>query len=181
MSVERIVLGGGCFWCIEAVFVGVAGVQSVTSGYAGGHENPPTYERVCSGVTGHAEVVEVVFETEVISLQDLLRIFFTIHDPTTLNRQGNDIGSQYRSAIFYASPEQLAVAQRVIADLTEEGVYHSAIVTTLEPLSTFYAAEDYHQDYFAKNPGNPYCQYNILPKRKKLTDKFSALLKPESI
>lgn len=177
MNIERIVLGGGCFWCIESVFRKIIGVQSVFSGYAGGHDPNPTYERVCSGVTGHTEVVELVFDNSAISLDTLLRIFFTIHDPTTLNRQGHDIGSQYRSAIYYSDVQQKDVAQRVMDELTHQGVFRNKIVTQLEPLVTFHAAEDYHQNFFEKNPGNSYCQFSIPAKQKKVLENFADFLK----
>ncbi|WP_461517908.1 peptide-methionine (S)-S-oxide reductase MsrA [Porticoccus sp.] len=177
MSIQKIVLGGGCFWCLESVFQGIVGVQSVVSGYAGGQDENPSYENVCSGITGHAEVVEVTFDSLIINLADLLKIFFTIHDPTTLNRQGNDVGTQYRSVIFYADPEEKSVAESVIADLKKRAVFHDEIVTTLEPLTTFHVAEDYHQNYFEKNPGNPYCRFSIPPKRAKVLKNFSSFIK----
>lgn len=175
MSIEKIVLGGGCFWCVESVFLGIAGVRSVVSGYSGGHDTAPTYESVCSGTTGHAEVVEVTFDNTEIALKDLLLIFFSIHDPTTLDRQGNDVGTQYRSVIFYRSPDQKTVAESVIAGLKDTFV--SPIVTQLEPLTDFYVAEEYHQNYFERNPGNRYCQYAIPPKTKKVFDKFPQFIK----
>lgn len=177
MAIERIVLGGGCFWCLESVFQKIIGVQSVLSGYSGGRDPKPTYERVCSGVTGHAEVVELEFENNLISLESILGIFFTIHDPTTLNRQENDVGTQYRSAIYYTSSEQMVEAKRVIEGLTKQGVFRNEIVSELEPLDKFYVAENYHQNYFEKNPENPYCQYTIPPKKKKVLDDFSKYLK----
>ena len=147
-------LGGGCFWCIEAVFQHVRGVASVESGYMGGKHPNPSYEAVCTGVTGHAEVVQVTFDPAVIAYRDVLEIFFAVHDPTTLNRQGNDVGTQYRSVIFYHSPEQAAMAKAVIATLTANNVFTSPIVTEISPAQTFYAAETYHQEYFMRNP-NP--------------------------
>ncbi len=177
MSIQKIVLGGGCFWCLESVFQGIIGVQAVVSGYAGGRDENPTYENVCSGRTGHAEVVEVTFDSEKISLLELLQIFSTIHDPTTLNRQGNDIGTQYRSVIFYADQEEKSLAESVIEDLKKRAVFHNKIVTTLEPLTAFYVAEDYHQNYFEKNPGNSYCQFSIPPKREKVMKEFASYLK----
>ena len=177
MSIQKMVLGGGCFWCLESVFQEIVGVQSVVSGYAGGHDDNPSYENVCSGRTGHAEVVEVTFDSLNISPLDLLQIFFTIHDPTTLNRQGNDIGTQYRSVIFYSDSKEKSLAETVISDLKQRSVFHNEIVTSLEPLTTFYVAEDYHQNYFAKNPGNSYCQFSIPPKREKVMSKFSSYLK----
>ena len=165
---DSIVLGGGCFWCVEAVMLPLRGVTSVVSGYANGHVVNPTYREVCSGRTGHAEVVEVTFDPEVISLHDLLTVFFTTHDPTTLNRQGGDRGTQYRSGIYVTSEAQREVAEAVRAEITAQGIYPDPIVTEIEPLDTFYPAEDYHQDYFARNPAQPYCQAVIAPKVSKL-------------
>lgn len=178
MSMDKIVLGGGCFWCLESVLQQIIGVQSVLSGYAGGHDLHPNYENVCNGKTGHAEVVEVCYDSTQISLKQLLLIFFHLHDPTTLNRQGNDIGTQYRSIILYATPQQKALADSIIAELQQNGVFQNPIVTQVEALQTFYPAEDYHQNYFAKNPMNPYCQYTIPPKTRKIVDKFADFLKP---
>ncbi|MEA3247453.1 MAG: peptide-methionine (S)-S-oxide reductase MsrA [Gemmatimonadota bacterium] len=170
-------LAGGCFWCLEAVFLQLTGVHAVKSGYAGGRRPNPTYEQVCTGVTGHAEVVRVTYDPSVISYGDLLDVFFTIHDPTTLNRQGNDVGTQYRSAVFYESPEQEAEAKAKISALVEARVWDDAIVTTVEKLDTFWPAEAYHDDYFARNPQNPYCAVVIAPKvakaRKKFLDKLA--------
>ena len=174
---EVATLGGGCFWCLEAVYNQTIGVESAISGYAGGHRANPTYEQVCSGATGHAEVVQVTFDPAVIGYRDLLDVFFAIHDPTTLNRQGNDVGTQYRSAIYYHSPEQQATAQRVIQDLKGDQVYSGPIVTTVEPAPEFYAAEDYHQRYFEKNPGVGYCAYIVAPKVQKFRTKFSKMVK----
>jgi peptide-methionine (S)-S-oxide reductase len=165
---ETLTLGGGCFWCVEAVLVPLRGVASVESGYAGGRVRNPTYREVCSGLTGHAEVVRVTFDPEVISLDDLLTVFLTTHDPTTLNRQGADRGTQYRSVIFHTSDAQRAAAEAVIARLTAERVYADPIVTEVAPLDVFYPAEAYHQDYFARNPEQPYCQAVIAPKVSKL-------------
>jgi peptide-methionine (S)-S-oxide reductase len=170
---EVITLGGGCFWCLEAVYRETEGVESAVSGYMGGASANPTYKAVCSGTTGHVEVVQVTFDPAVISYRDILEIFFVIHDPTTLNRQGNDHGTQYRSVIFYHSPEQKAIAEEMIAELTREDAYGSPIVTALEPASTFYQAEDYHQDYFANNPYQPYCSYVVAPKVQKFRKKFA--------
>ncbi len=167
-SRETATLGGGCFWCLEAVFLPLRGVERVESGYAGGTVPNPTYNAVCSGTTGHAEVVQVTFDPKVISFRDLLDVFFTIHDPTTLNRQGHDSGTQYRSAIFYQSAEQRAMAQAAIADLEKSGAWDAPVVTELAPLATFYKAEQYHQDYYARNGGQPYCQAVIAPKIAKL-------------
>ena len=178
MSVKKIVLGGGCFWCVEAVFLQLRGVLSVVSGYTGGRIANPSYERICSGATGHAEVIEVTYDNSIINLEDLLQVFFATHDPTTLNRQGNDIGTQYRSVIFYSSEDEKALAEKLIAELEQQGTYANPIVTQLEPLTAFYPAEDYHQNYFARNPANAYCQYAIPPKLNKLASKFSGLLKP---
>ena len=178
MSVEKIVLGGGCFWCVEAVFLQLRGVLSVISGYTGGRVANPSYERICSGATGHAEVIEVTYDNSLISLEDLLHVFFATHDPTTLNRQGNDIGTQYRSVIFYRTDDEKTLAEQLIAELEQQGVYANPIVTQIEPLTEFYKAEDYHQNYFARNPANAYCQYAIPPKLNKLASKFSDLLKP---
>jgi len=165
---ELATLGGGCFWCLEAVFVMLKGVKRVRSGYAGGHTENPTYREICSGTTGHAEVVQVEFDPSEISYRDLLEIFFTIHDPTTLNRQGADVGTQYRSVIYYHSPEQEATAREVIQQMTDDRIWPSSIVTQVEPLPKFYMAEDYHQDYYANNSYQPYCQVVIAPKVSKI-------------
>jgi peptide-methionine (S)-S-oxide reductase len=170
-------LGGGCFWCLEAAFDALQGVERVESGYAGGTVPEPTYKQVCSGRTGHAEVVRITFDPNVISYRELLEVFFTIHDPTTLNRQGADVGTQYRSVIFYHTPEQQRVAQEVMAELEAAGVWDQPIVTELEPLDTFYPAEDYHQDYYANNAWQPYCRAVISPKLAKLRKKHLAKLK----
>lgn len=170
---EVATLGGGCFWCLEAVYDEVQGVQKVVSGYAGGHVPNPTYEQVCTGRTGHAEVVQVAFDPDEISYREILEIFFAIHDPTTLNRQGPDVGEQYRSAIFYHDDEQRAVAEDVIEALEAEEVYDRPIVTEVEPLDEFYRAEAYHQDYFKNNPRQPYCQAIISPKLAKFRQKFA--------
>ena len=173
---ETATLAGGCFWCLEAVFRELRGVESVTSGYTGGRRPNPTYEQVCSGATGHAEVVQVIFDPAQISYRDLLNVFFTIHDPTTLDRQGNDVGTQYRSAIFTHSAEQDVTAREVIAELTKEGTWDDPIVTKIEPLTTFYPAEAYHAAYFERNGKQPYCQFVIAPKVAKARQKFSAQL-----
>ncbi|QLG62455.1 peptide-methionine (S)-S-oxide reductase MsrA [Halorarum salinum] len=170
---ERATLAGGCFWCVEAAFEELAGVTSVTSGYAGGHVANPTYEEVCSETTGHAEVVQVEYDPEEIGYADLLRVFFTIHDPTTLNRQGPDVGESYRSAIFYQDDAQREIAEEFVAELEAEGAYDDPIVTEIEPLEAFYEAEEYHQDYYAKNPGDGYCQFNADPKIAKVREKFA--------
>ncbi len=174
---EVATLAGGCFWCLEAVYDQLQGVESVESGYIGGSVPNPTYEAVCTGHTGHAEAVRITFAPQVVSYRDLLEIFFAIHDPTTLNRQGNDIGTQYRSAIFYHSPHQKAIAEEVIATLTKEKVFDRPIVTEVVPASTFYAAEPYHQKYFVRNPFQGYCQYVIGPKVAKFRKRFAAKLK----
>ncbi|MBN1564786.1 MAG: peptide-methionine (S)-S-oxide reductase MsrA [Anaerolineae bacterium] len=170
-------LGGGCFWCLEAVYDELNGVTDVVSGYAGGQVTDPTYKQVCSGTTGHAEVVQITFDPAVISFKDILQVFFTIHDPTTLNRQGADVGTQYRSAIFYHSPEQKAIAEQVIAEMTAAGIWDDPLVTEITPLDTFYAAEAYHQDYFANNPFQGYCRVVIAPKVAKFRQKFMDKLK----
>lgn len=169
-------LAGGCFWCLEAVYDELNGVESVVSGYMGGHVNNPSYQAVCTGRTGHAEVVQITFDPAVVSFSDLLHVFFTIHDPTTLNRQGADIGTQYRSAIFYHDDEQRATAQQVIAEIDAAKIWPGSIVTEVTPAVQFYAAEDYHQDYFANNPTQGYCRAVVAPKvakfRKIYTDKL---------
>ena len=175
---ETIVLGGGCFWCTEAVFVGVKGITDVESGYSNGHAMRPTYEQVCAGDTGHNEVVKLVFDPAQISLREILEIFFVIHDPTTLNRQGNDRGTQYRSGIYYASPEQAATAQSVIDEMRDSGVYSSPIVTEVALLTNYSAAEDYHQDFFARNPNQGYCMAVAAPKVAKFRKTFARLSKP---
>ena len=169
---EVATLGGGCFWCLEAVFDEVRGVEDVVSGYAGGEPANPSYEQVCSGRTGHAEVVQVVFDPEAISFRELLEIFFTIHDPTTLNRQGADVGTQYRSAIFTHSPEQEATARELIAEMEREGVWKRPVVTEVVPLTDFYPAEAYHQEYFRRNPHAGYCQMVVAPKLSKFRKKY---------
>ena len=171
------VFGGGCFWCTEAVFDELRGVKSVMSGYAGGNTKNPTYEEVCGGRTGHAEVIKIEFDPTEIAFKDLLTVFFATHDPTTLNRQGNDVGTQYRSAIFYATEEQKREAEAFIKELNDSKAFGKPVVTTLEPLGEFYEAEDYHQKYYANNPYQPYCQYMIPPKLTKLHKQFGALLK----
>jgi peptide-methionine (S)-S-oxide reductase len=175
--VETATLAGGCFWCLESVFEQIKGVEKVESGYAGGHLESPTYRQVCDGTTGHAEVVQVTFDPAVVSYKQLLQIFFTIHDPTTLNRQGPDVGTQYRSAIFYHSPEQKATAEQVIAELTAENLWPGKIVTEVVPLERFYKAEDYHQGYFRANPQQGYCQAVVAPKVVKFRKQFAGLLR----
>jgi len=177
MATEKAVLGGGCFWCVEAAFLQLEGVESVRSGYMGGRRPNPTYEHVCTGVTGHVEVAEIAFDPAVISYHDLLEVFFTAHDPTTLNRQGNDVGEQYRSVIFYLNEEQKKTAEEVIAEWTREKVFSDPIVTTVEPAQTFYPAEDYHRNYYANNPYQPYCMFAVAPKVKKIRQKFASRVK----
>ncbi|HET6675882.1 MAG TPA: peptide-methionine (S)-S-oxide reductase MsrA [Nitrospiraceae bacterium] len=174
---ETATLAGGCFWCLEAVYDQVMGVESVESGYIGGATQQPTYEQVCGGGTGHAEAVKITFDPAVISYRELLEIFFTIHDPTTLNRQGNDVGTQYRSAIFYHTAAQRHTADEVIAELTKEKVYPNPIVTELQPAAQWYEAEPYHQEYFAQNPLQGYCSYVVGPKVAKFRKQFAAKLK----
>ena len=176
-TTEIATLGGGCFWCLEAVYDNLLGVESVESGYTGGKAANPTYHQVCNGNTGHAEVVRLTFDPKTISFREILEVFFTIHDPTTLNRQGNDAGTQYRSAIYYHSPEQQAVAQKLIAALTAGKVFRDPIVTEVSPAPAFYAAEDYHQGYFANNSAQQYCQYVVAPKLAKFRKKFASRVK----
>ena len=176
-TTETATLGGGCFWCLEAVYDDLKGVVSVESGYTGGKNANPTYQQVCNGNTGHAEVVRVTFDPATISFREILEVFFAIHDPTTLNLQGNDAGTQYRSAIFYQSPEQKAAAEKLIAELAAEKVFGDPIVTEVSPVQAFYAAEDYHQEYFARNGGEPYCQFVVAPKLAKFRKKFAARVK----
>lgn len=173
---ETATLGGGCFWCVEAPLKELRGIISVESGYAGGHTRNPTYEQVCSGTTGHAEVVQVVFDPAQISYRDLLTVFFTLHDPTTLNRQGADRGTQYRSVIFYHSPEQHATATELIAELERERTWDDPVITEVLPLPDYYRAESYHQDYFAKNPRQPYCVVAVAPKVAKVRKAFMSRL-----
>jgi peptide-methionine (S)-S-oxide reductase len=177
MNLETTTLGGGCFWCLDAVYDELKGVTDVVSGYAGGQVEDPTYREVCTGMTGHAEVVQVTFDTDVISLKDILNVFFTIHDPTTLNRQGADHGTQYRSAIFYHSPEQKAIAEQTIAEVTAAGIWNNRIVTEVSPIDIFYVAEDYHQNYFVNNPNQGYCQVIIAPKVAKFRKQYLEQLK----
>jgi peptide-methionine (S)-S-oxide reductase len=176
-QLEVATLAGGCFWCLEAVFELVQGVAKVESGYTGGQTDSPSYRDVCSGTTGHAEVVQVSFDPAAISFADILDIFFAIHDPTTLNRQGNDTGTQYRSAIFYDSPEQKRIAEEKIAELTAAKAFPSPIVTQVAPLTQFFKAEDYHQGYFQGNSQQPYCQYVVAPKVAKFRKHFAGKAK----
>jgi len=177
-SKERATLGGGCFWCLEAVYDQMKGVESVESGYMGGANPDPSYEEVCTGRSGHAEVVQLAFDPAIVSFREILEVFFVIHDPTTLNQQGNDVGTQYRSAIFYHSPEQKKVAEELIAELTKQQLYNRPIVTELVPAVQFYEAEEYHQEYFARNPFQPYCSYVVGPKLSKFRTSFASKLKP---
>lgn len=176
-GLEVATLGGGCFWCLEAVYDQMKGVESVDSGYMGGKMENPTYEMVCMGRTGHAEVVQITFDPKVVSFREILEVFFAVHDPTTLNRQGHDVGTQYRSAIFYHSPGQQAIAEEVIAELTNQRVYDDPIVTEVVPAGPFYMAEGYHQEYFARNPSQPYCVYIVTPKLAKFRKQFEEKLK----
>lgn len=173
---ETATLAGGCFWCLETVFARLKGVDSVTSGYMGGHTVNPAYEEVCGGDTGHAEVVQILFDPAVITYEELLEVFFSIHDPTTLNRQGNDRGTQYRSVIFWHTPEQKAQAEAVIA--REQANWPNPIVTQVAPAATFYPAEDYHQNYFANHPQQPYCQFVVAPKLAKARARFGEKMRP---
>ena len=177
MRLEVATLAGGCFWCLEAVFNDLRGVESVVSGYSGGHVPHPTYEQVCDDTTGHAEVVQIPFDPAVISYRDLLQVFFTVHDPTTLNRQGPDAGTQYRSAIFYHSPDQKATAEEVMRELTEAGLWSDPIVTEVASFEVFYPAEDYHQRYFERNPNQPYCRMVVAPKVAKFRKQYLSRLK----
>jgi peptide-methionine (S)-S-oxide reductase len=176
-NLETATLGAGCFWCVEAVFDDLRGVEDVVSGYSGGHTENPTYREVCSETTGHAEVTQIKFDPEVISFADILRVFFAVHDPTTLNRQGNDIGTSYRSAIFYHSDEQKQAAEEIIREVTEAGIYDKPIVTEVTKFDKFYPAEDYHQEYFANNPTQPYCTAVVAPKVAKFRKQFVSRLK----
>ncbi len=177
MSKEVATLGGGCFWCVEAVYNQLIGVHSAISGYMGGHVDNPTYQQVCNKTTGHAEVVNVTFDNDVISFQDVLNIFFTVHDPTTLNRQGNDVGPQYRSGIWYHNDEQKRIAEETIKRVDNEGLYPNKIVTEVTPASTFWVAEDYHQNYFSNNPTQGYCAFVIAPKVAKFRKQYFDRLK----
>lgn len=178
MATEQATLAGGCFWCLEAVYEQLQGVEKVVSGYAGGHVSDPSYEHVCTGATGHAEVVQITFDPGVVSYRDLLDVFFTIHDPTTLNRQGADVGTQYRSAIFTHDAQQKAIAEQAIKDITEAGLWRDPVVTEVTALDRFYPAEDYHQHYFQRNPSQGYCRVVIAPKvakfRKQYLDRLKA-------
>jgi len=174
---EIATLAGGCFWCLEAVFDELKGVESVESGYSGGHVQSPSYAQVCDGDTGHAEVVQITFDPQLLSFKDLLTVFFTTHDPTTLNRQGNDVGTQYRSAIFYHNEEQKKIAEAVIQEIGAEKIWDDPIITEVKPFDQFYIAEDYHQEYFQNNSFQPYCRIVIAPKVARIRRKFADRLK----
>jgi peptide-methionine (S)-S-oxide reductase len=176
-NLETATLAAGCFWCVEAVFDDLKGVKDVVSGYSGGHKENPTYREVCSETTGHAEVVQIKFDPQVISFKEVLQVFFSVHDPTTLNRQGNDIGTSYRSAIFYHDDNQKQIAEEVIREVTTEGVYDDPIVTEVTAFDKFYPAEDYHQEYFANNPNQGYCAAVVAPKVAKFRKQFVDRLK----
>jgi peptide-methionine (S)-S-oxide reductase len=178
-NLETATLAGGCFWCLEAVFDELKGVDSVESGYSGGHLENPSYRQVCTGMTGHAEVVQVHFDPQILSYRDLLNVFFAIHDPTTLNRQGADVGTQYRSAIFYHGEQQRAVAEELIASLNAQHIWDRPIVTEVMEFTEFFAAEDYHQEYFANNPYQPYCMAVVAPKVAKFRKHFVDRLKKQ--
>lgn len=175
---EIATLGGGCFWCLEAVYDRMQGVTSVESGYMGGKVADPSYEAVCTGATGHVEVVQVTFETDLTSFQDVLEVFFTIHDPTTRDRQGNDVGPQYRSAIFYHSDQQRSTAEQTVREFDAAGIWPGSIVTEIRPAEEFYRAEDYHQEYFQNHPRQPYCTFVVAPKVRKFREKFASRLRP---
>ncbi len=176
-NLETATLAAGCFWCVEAVFDDLTGVEDVLSGYSGGHTQNPTYKEVCSETTGHAEVIQIKFDPAELSFKELLQVFFTVHDPTTLNRQGGDVGTSYRSAIFYHSDEQKQVAEEVIGEINNEKIYDNPIVTEVTAFDKFYPAEDYHQKYFANNPNQPYCAAVVAPKVAKFRQKFVSKLK----
>jgi len=174
---EKVTLGGGCFWCTEAVFLGMKGVETVTPGYSGGHIKNPAYREVITGRTGHAEVIQITFYPEIVTFTEILEVFFMTHDPTTLNRQGADVGTQYRSAIFYHSDEQKKIAEKIIHLFEKEKVYDNPIVTEVTAYSNFYEAEDYHKNYFARNPDQPYCQFVVAPKVEKFRKIFKEKVK----
>ncbi|WP_426483906.1 peptide-methionine (S)-S-oxide reductase MsrA [Flavobacterium sp. 2] len=179
-NLETITLGGGCYWCVEAVYENLDGVKSVVSGFSGGNVPNPTYEEVCTGETGHAEVVQITYDKNVTDINEIFKVFFTVHDPTTLNRQGADVGTQYRSVIFYKNEEQKKAAQSIIAELNKAKVYSNPIVTKVEPFKVFYKAEDYHQNYYANNKSQPYCKMVIQPKIEKFEKVFKDKLKKKS-
>ena len=174
---EKVTLGGGCFWCTEAVYLQLKGVIDVKPGYSGGHVKNPSYKEVCNETTGHAEVVQITFDPEVVTFAEILEVFFITHDPTSLNRQGNDVGTQYRSAIFYHSPKQKEIAQQMIANLEKEKAYEKPIVTEITEFKAFYPAEDYHINYFARNKSQPYCQFVVAPKVEKFRKVFKDKMK----
>jgi peptide-methionine (S)-S-oxide reductase len=176
---ETITLAGGCFWCVEAVFDEMKGALSVDSGYSNGHVANPSYRDVCTGMTGHAEVAQIKFDPAIISVRDVLNVFFAIHDPTTLNRQGADVGTQYRSGIYYHTPEQKEIAENLISELNAQKIWNSPIVTEVEAVNDFYVAEDYHQEYFARNQNQPYCQAVVAPKVAKFRKHYLELLKKQ--
>ncbi|KAF2333083.1 peptide-methionine (S)-S-oxide reductase MsrA [Flavobacterium daemonense] len=176
-NLETITLGGGCYWCVEAVYENLDGVKSVVSGFSGGNVPNPTYEEVCTGETGHAEVVQITYDKNITDINEIFKVFFTVHDPTTLNRQGADVGTQYRSVIFYKNDEQRKAAQSIIAELNKAKVYSNPIVTKVEPFKAFYKAEDYHQNYYANNKNQPYCKMVIQPKIEKFEKVFKDKLK----
>ncbi|WP_299496203.1 peptide-methionine (S)-S-oxide reductase MsrA [Mucilaginibacter sp.] len=179
MHIQKITFGSGCFWCTEAIFQTLKGIKAVTSGYMGGKIKDPTYEQICTGDTGHAEVVEVEYDADEVSLDELLLIFFKTHDATSLNRQGNDVGTQYRSVIFYHTDMQKQHAEAMIKKLTDEQIYNKPIVTEISPVGEFYKAENYHQNYFADNSMKPYCAFVIQPKLNKFAKEFTGKIKPE--
>ena len=176
-NMETSTLAAGCFWCVEAIFDDLKGVEDVVSGYSGGHTDNPTYQQVCSERTGHAEVIQIRFDPSELSFKELLQVFFTVHDPTTLNRQGGDVGSSYRSAIFYHSDAQKRVAEETIAEFNADGIYDNPIVTEVAAFDKFWPAEDYHQEYFSNNPSQPYCSAVVAPKVAKFRQKFVTRLK----
>lgn len=176
-ELEKATLGGGCFWCTEAVYLELKGVVDVKPGYSGGHVKNPSYKEVCNETTGHAEVVQIAFDPEIVSFTEILEVFFVTHDPTTLNRQGNDVGTQYRSAIFYHSEQQKQTAQKVIELLTKDKAYNKPIVTEVTAFDVFYVAEDYHFNYYARNKNQPYCQYVVAPKVEKFRKVFKEKMK----
>ena len=179
-NLQVATLAGGCFWCIESAFNTVEGVEKVISGYAGGEKADPTYEEVCTGTTGHAEVVQVTFDADSISYREILEIFFALHNPTQLNRQGNDVGPQYRSAVFYHNAEQKAEAEKIIAEITEEEIWPDPVVTEIVEINNYYDAEDYHQDYFKNNPQNQYCSMVVAPKLAKFKKTFASRLRSDA-
>ncbi len=181
MAIESATLGGGCFWCLEAVYERMSGVERVVSGYMGGTVRDPTYRQVCDGTTGHAEVVQIDFDPAETSYRELLEVFFTMHDPTTLNRQGNDVGTQYRSAIFFHSPAQEETARAVVEALEQEQIFDDPIVTEIVPLTEFFEAEDYHQSYFERNGGQPYCLFVVQPKVAKFRSRFAHKLRDKPV